>query len=117
MNRPIAVMSIASLLLAACASGPTAGARDVRFRVAGKKQGTAVSEAELQQDLQRFSGQFIDQMTQAAASSFPATETALREAALRRLLVYDSSVIDIATGSLPEINLLDMVVFITLSRS
>jgi hypothetical protein len=80
-------------------------------------QGEGVSEVEVQQDLQRFAGQFIDLVTQALSSSFDPADAAQHEVALRRALLYDSAVLDIASGPIPEVDLLDMLVFISLSRS
>ena len=41
----------------------------------------------------------------------------MRDEALRKNLLYASSAMEIAAGPFPEINLLDMIVFIRLSRS
>jgi hypothetical protein len=117
MFKQSAALCIASLALGACATAPARGARDVRFGTKQERSGEAVSEVELQEDLQRFTGQFINLVGQAAATSVDTKDIAARDAALRRALVYDSAALDIATGPLPEVNLLDMVVFISLSRS
>lgn len=118
MGRQLAVVCIASLALGACATAaPSPGSRDVRFGGAEKHEGPAVSEVELQQDLQRFTGQFTDLITQAASTAFDPSDSKQQQAALHRVLIWDSSALDIATGPFPEINLLDMVVFITLCRS
>lgn len=110
-------MCIASLALGACATAaPAAGSRDVRFGGAEKHEGPAVSEVELQQDLQRFTGQFTDLITQAASTAFDPQDSKQQQTALRQVLVWDSAAIDIATGPLPDVNLLDMLVFIGLSR-
>jgi hypothetical protein len=71
----------------------------------------------LQQDLQRFTGNFFDGIVDAADPLVKSHDPALREAALRRVLLYSSSSLDIATGPLVQTNLLDMVVFVELSQS
>jgi hypothetical protein len=71
----------------------------------------------LQQDLQRFAAQFTETVTQALQKLERSRAREVSDAALDRNLLYASSAIDIATGPFPEVNLLDMVVFIRLSRS
>jgi hypothetical protein len=77
-----------------------------------------VSQAELQEDLQRFTGEFLDRGAQAmqeAVGDSPAD--AVSNAAMRLALAYSSSALDIATEPLPEIGVLDMVVFLRLTRA
>jgi hypothetical protein len=109
-------------LLATGACGETAtmgrGARDVRMTSAGRSANGRVSEAELQEDLQRFTGQFLDGIAQAmpeAVGDRPAD--AVSNDAMRMALAYSSSAIDIATEPLPEIGVLDMAVFLRLNRA
>jgi len=79
-----------------------------------------VTQAEIQQSVQRFCGQFIDRivdaMTQLATSLATSGNRLASDTALRSTLLYASSSLDIATGPLPEVNVLDMVVFIRLCR-
>lgn len=80
----------------------------------GKQGAKLVSSDELQQEIQRFSGTFIDRITQASylvETAKPDLEIVL----LRRKLLYSSSIIEIASGEVPEANLLDMITFINLS--
>jgi hypothetical protein len=76
-----------------------------------------LSDLELQQELERFTTQFADRITQATASLDRSAREAVRDEALRKNLLYVSSAIEIATGPYPEINILDMFVFIHLSRT
>jgi hypothetical protein len=76
-----------------------------------------LSDLELQQELERFTTQFADRVTQAAEGLERSPDQAVRDEALRKNLLYVSSAIEIATGTYPEINILDMVVFIHLSRA
>jgi hypothetical protein len=76
-----------------------------------------VSQTELQEDLQRFAGEFFSRLADASAPLLKAEAVDVRELTLRQLLRYESSALDIATGPAPEVDLLDMYVFIGLSRS
>ena len=76
-----------------------------------------LSDLELQQELERFTTQFSDRITQATASLDRSPREAVRDEALRKNLLYVSSAVEIATGPYPEINILDMVVFVHLSRT
>jgi hypothetical protein len=76
-----------------------------------------LSELELQQHLQRFTTQFADRVTQATEALERSSPPGVRDEALRKNLLYVSSALEIATGPDPEINLLDMIVFVRLSRS
>jgi hypothetical protein len=75
-----------------------------------------VTQAELQQDMQRFAGVFSERVEQAAETMAGASHPRHAAEVLQRALVYESSAIEIATGQLPEANLLDMVVFVSLAR-
>ena len=72
---------------------------------------------ELQDALQRFTTQFSDRVTQAMEGLELSSETRVRDEALRKNLLYVSSALEIASGLDPEINLLDMLVFVHLSRA
>jgi hypothetical protein len=76
-----------------------------------------MDELELQQHLQRFTTQFADRVTQATETLERSSPPGVRDEALRKNLLYVSSALEIATGPDPEINLLDMVVFVRLSRA
>jgi len=75
-----------------------------------------VSQAELQQDLQRFVAGFSGQINQATQAIMADSSSKLFEPALRHTLHALSSSMDIVAGPAPEVNLLDMVVFVSLSR-
>lgn len=72
---------------------------------------------ELQQALQRFATQFTDRVAQATDVVEQASERRVRDHALRRGLSYISSALEIASGPVPAIALLDMFVLIRLCRS
>jgi hypothetical protein len=72
---------------------------------------------ELQQTLERFTTQFIDRITQATDALQRSPSASVRDEALRKNLLYASSALEIASGPAPEVGLLDMMVFIHLSRS
>jgi hypothetical protein len=75
------------------------------------------TEFELQQELQRFATQFIDRVTQATEVLGRSPRVEVGDEALRKNLLYVSSAMEIASGPFPEINLLDMIVFVRLSRT
>jgi hypothetical protein len=72
--------------------------------------------AELQQVLQRQVGQFCERVSQALEPLEASPSRAVSDAALREALLYASSAIDIATGPVPALNLIDMLVFLRLCR-
>lgn len=71
-----------------------------------------MSQTELQQDIQRIATVFMDRIAQVGEPlSDEPREPAQEQALLQRVLLYNSSVLDIATGPYPELNVLDMLVF------
>src|SRR5437870_693892 len=75
-----------------------------------------LNQAELQEEVQRFSADLSARLSDASQPLLESGSAELREATVRRLLLYQSSALDIATGPRPEVNLLDMAVFVGLSR-
>lgn len=76
-----------------------------------------VDTSELQEQLQRFTTRFIDRVTQATETLERSSSARVRDSALRKNLLYVSSALEIATGPVSEINLLDMFVFVRLCRA
>jgi hypothetical protein len=75
-------------------------------------------ELELQQEVERFSTQFSERVTQATESLERSSLSAeVRDEALRKNLRYVSAAMEIATGPYSEVNLLDMIVFVRLCRA
>jgi hypothetical protein len=74
-------------------------------------------EFELQQELQRFTTQFSDRITQATETLERVAPPGVRDEALRKNLLYVSSAIEIAAGPFAEVSLLDMIVFVRLCRT
>jgi hypothetical protein len=75
-----------------------------------------MDDHELTQELQRFTTRFTDRIAQATEALEHSPSQRVRDEALRNTLGYMSSAIEIATGPEPEIDLLDMVVFVRLCR-
>jgi hypothetical protein len=75
-----------------------------------------VTQAELQQDLERFTGDFLSRVSDAGDELVRSLRSSDRERALQQLLLYESTALDIATDPHPEIALLDMTVFVGLSQ-
>ncbi len=75
-------------------------------------------ELELQQEMQRFATQFTDRITQATETLEESSHRPdVRHEALRKNLRYIAAALEIATGPTAEINLVDMMVFVRLSRA
>jgi len=75
-----------------------------------------IPELELQQQLQRFASRFIERTTQCAEELQRSPSAEVRDEAMRKNLLYASSATEIATGPSAAVNLLDMFVFVHLSR-
>jgi hypothetical protein len=74
-------------------------------------------ELELQEALQRFVTQFTDRIIQATEELEQSRRPAVRDQALPKNLYYVAAAIEIATGPIAEINLIDMIVFVRLSSA
>jgi|GEM_PF-5765320 len=106
------VLTMCLVCSAGCAHVVPQRARKVS--VGGRS--TTVTQAELQQSLQRVTGVMSQRVAQAAEPLGGAEDARVTEQALRRALLYQASALDIASGPTPEVNLLDMLVFTTLTR-
>jgi hypothetical protein len=81
-----------------------------------EKEEKRVNQIQIQESLQRFVGVFLDRILQAAAPLMADTAPVnVKTRAMHQVLLYSSSSIDIATGRFPEVNLLDMLVFMDLT--
>lgn len=107
-----AVLGAAAVSSTGCSGVSPRGAQEVSFEkdAEGKRK---ISQTELQQDVQRFFGQFADRVTQASEQI---ELTRNPELVTRQSLLYLSSGLEIATQPIPEIALLDMIVFVILCR-
>jgi hypothetical protein len=77
-----------------------------------------MEEYELTQEVQRFTTRFSERIAQAAEGLEESPNPKVRDKhALRRVIAYESSAIEIATGPFAEISLLDMIVFVRLCRT
>lgn len=75
----------------------------------------SISQAELQRSINRVASQFMCRVNQATLEGWGAPPR-MRTAMTRQQLLYTASALEIASAPLPEANLLDMLVFMTLSR-
>jgi hypothetical protein len=75
------------------------------------------TEIELHQELQRFTTQLVDRVTQATDVLERESGPGVRDEALKKNLLYVSSALEIATGPFAVANLLDMLVFLRLCES
>lgn len=111
------LMALLAMIATACHAPESRSARDVRLSENTVEGGGVVRQSELQEDLERFATRFMEAVVEAATPlSGGDADTKTREVALRRVLLYTSSALDIATSASPEIALLDMLVFVGLSR-
>ncbi len=100
-------------LVSGCAGPGNRGGEDVDF---GNGPGKGVTQTELQQDLQRFTSVFTDRIAQGLDEIRKSKSSAVREEGIKRTLLYGTAVMEIVSSPAPEIALLDMLVFVTLSR-
>jgi len=75
-----------------------------------------MQDAQLQQHVQRQASQFCERIMQAMAPLEESSRREIRDSAMSGCLLYVSSAIEIASGPLPELNLLDLFVFMRLCR-
>ncbi|MHC5053177.1 MAG: hypothetical protein ACYTKD_00495 [Planctomycetota bacterium] len=103
-----AALSLAFLALTAC----------VREQAVADRAQTPrrIPQAEIQDDIQRFSGYMIATLADTMRPLVTSDDPVLRLAASRHLAGSLRAAIEIATGPEPEVNLLDMVTFVVLSR-
>ena len=106
-----------AIVVAGCGSSSTAASREVKTVLEARSAGGPVSQVELQQNIQRVATGFMDRIVQSGAPlTSDAPRLAHEEIMMRRVLVYNASALDIATGPFPELNTLDMLVFAMLCR-
>ena len=103
-----AVLPFAVLALASCAMERTAADQAQTARL--------IPQAEIQENVQRFSGYMIATLVDTMRPLFTSEDPAIRLAASRHLAGNIRAAVDIATGPEPEVNLLDMAAFVVLCR-
>ena len=120
MKRPLFAIILLACLAPGCGSMRSEGDEEVLFQKKQKQEDSeeerVVTRVELQEDLQRFSGVFIDRISQASFAVEERTNEDLDFLLLRQLVLYTSSAIEIASGQTAEVNLLDMSTFIDLCK-
>lgn len=105
--------------LLGCAAQLDVGSRDARIeagRTEEEARGPIVTQIEMQQGIERFTGELLDRLVEACEPLSRSQSERSRREGVRRLLVYAASALDIAAGTYPEVNVLDMIVFLRLSR-
>lgn len=80
----------------------------------GSKQ-PDIDQLVLQENIQRFYARFTESVVQGFWDD-PALEVTAKDTILKQYLLYDQEALKIATAPYPEINLLDMLVFIKLNK-
>lgn len=73
-------------------------------------------QLQLQESLQRFYTRFTERTLESFLDAGLDKNIQTREIAVRQYTLYDSEALKIATGPYPEVNLLDMLVFIKLNK-
>lgn len=74
------------------------------------------TRGELQDDLMRFEGRFASRMVGAFDPIIESSNASMRLQAARDQLAFVTSALDIAVGSAPEVDLLDMLTLVALGR-
>ncbi len=116
---PSAARDVARTVFARRHAAKTVGARDGRpaSNVSPEQRSGAIAQWELQEDIQRFTGELLDRVGQAATEIERSDGAAhISTEALRRVLNYESAALDIASQPFPEVAVLDMLVFLRLNR-
>lgn len=111
-----ALLAAVILTIAGCSSSGLSSAKEVRFGKNGNENKPAVTQVELQEDLQRLTSNFLERLGSSTRGLLDSRDPILRQTASRQVLRYFSSSLDIASGPYPEVNLLDMTAFIRLCR-
>jgi hypothetical protein len=117
-----ALLLLVALALLGCASTHSQP-RDVTFQTlpggtAKPGAGAKMTQFELQQIVQRFTSGFADSMLETGLTVVDeAEDPELQRQMLGRVTSYYSAALDVALGALPEVSVLDMLVFLRLSRS
>ena len=75
-----------------------------------------IDELELQEDLQRFYTRFTERLVSSLDVPKITKSYTLGQFSLRQYLLYDSESLKIVTSPFPEVNLMDMLVFIKLNK-
>ena len=75
-----------------------------------------MDQLELQEDIQRFFSRFTERVVQSFIDPAFNSTTQIREASMQEYLLYEQEALKITTGPYPELNLLDMLVFIKLNK-
>jgi|GEM_PF-3198230 len=83
----------------------------------GKEAARGITQEELRHEIMRFAGRSGERVDDAYFKLEEGFKTPkARRAALENISAYVTSALDIAIGPNPEVNMLDMVVFVTLTR-
>src|SRR5688572_24954826 len=108
--RIVGLAVVAGLLLPACGAGIGApgsrtagistegGRRDRGRRDRPDEERGEITQAELSQLLERISTDFISKVNEAGGSLLDSLEGRTRTRAAKQMLIYESSVLEIATG-------------------
>lgn len=77
-----------------------------------------MNQLQLQEQMQRFYTRFTERLVEKLTATLSVIQNAqLSETSYRQYLLYDSEALKIVTGPYPEINMLDMLVFVKLSKA
>ncbi len=82
------------------------------------ERSSKLDEVELQEGVERVATVLMARITQAMEPlAAPEAPPQVRALALRQALLYHSSIVDIATGRFPQVNVLDLLAFIDLASA
>jgi hypothetical protein len=104
---------LASIMIGACGLTTSAPPRGVH--VPGFD--ASITQFELQQTVERYATSFVERVAQDLEPLMTLPEPELADNALRLYARYVSSLLEAASGQQPELNALDMLVFVVLTRA
>jgi hypothetical protein len=111
--KRLAALLVIGLLASACAHGTGSRAKGVHLPGFAAN----VSQIELQQATERYATVFVERASLELEPLAKSPDIALSDHALRLFLRYASGALEAASGQQPELNVLDMMVFVVLTRA
>src|SRR4051812_2609643 len=95
--RRLLYFCIAITIFTAGCTAPTArrGSHEVGFDGKNNEGKRVVTQVELQESLQRFSSNFTGRIGQAGSELYESSDPQIRKSAMRQVLLYQSSALDI----------------------
>jgi hypothetical protein len=115
---PIVVLTVLSSCTSITAQRKEQSSAQVKkFRKGDKEGPQTITQGQLREEIQRFAYRFASHANEPVAIiAKSATSSNVRQQAHQLKFAYTWTVVDIAIGPNPEVNMIDMLMFVTLSR-